>query len=136
MAETRKDSDNNHEEIETKPMKKNNGSNKFRFAKLFSSGEFLFSDNFRKSPIWFVAYIVVLVLIYIGMRYEPLKRYNTMRRLNNELIRCHYRNNDVKAQLQRYQSLDNMSKIMVKCGFEEELQQPIIIKVESKDERD
>ena len=135
MAKTRKDSDNNHEDREEKPLKKNN-SNRFRYAKLFSSGEFLFSDNFRKSPIWFVAYIVILVLIYIGMRYEPLKRYNTMRRLNNELIRCHYRNNDVKAQLQRYQSLDNMSKIMVKQGFEEELQQPTIIKVEHNDERD
>lgn len=111
------------------PKKASNGrANKI--AKSFFSGDFLFSGNFRRSPIWFILYCVLLILIYIGMRYEPVKRYNTMVRLNKELDKCNYRNNDVKAQLQKYQSSSVLTKQLSPQGFQHTLEQPHVIIVE------
>ena len=120
---------------QTEPSVKNRSTKKNSlFAKWMNyvfSGDFLFSKNFRRSPFWFVLYVVLLILIYIGMRYEPVKRYYAMRRLNTELVEKFYRNNELKAQLQYYQSAGNLMKQISKDGFIIDSVRPIIIKVKS-----
>ena len=114
---------------EESPHKKSSTS--AHWAKHVFSGDFLFKTQLRKNPLVFIMYVLVLVLVYIGLRYEPIRRYNTMRKLNAELVNCNYRNNEIKAQLQRYGSAGNIEHRLKKDGKQFVFAQPTIIKVSS-----
>ncbi|MCK9301786.1 MAG: FtsL-like putative cell division protein [Bacteroidales bacterium] len=92
----------------------------------FLSGNYLFTKNMRKSPIWIIIYCVFLIIIIIGLRYEPIKRYNNIELLNKTLIEKTIRNNEIKAKITYYGSLSNLQKDFKQDGVQS---QPVIIKV-------
>ncbi len=95
----------------------------------FFSGEYLFPKNFSRSPLLFIIYCACLILIYIVLRYEPVKRYNKICELNDIIIQKDARNNKLKSEILFTGSVNSLAGDFDAKNDIDKFKKPIKIKV-------
>ena len=104
-----------------------------RWLRKFISGDYLFSNNVWRSPLWFVLYIVVLILILVGIRLVPVRKYNEINILRSELKEISVKSHQTKAKISLITSPEALLKDFTggneTAKFSDYIDDPVIIKV-------
>jgi len=137
--------------LRTKPAPKQDGPQKpqrqrannvdnsivLRWLRKFISGDYLFSNNVWRSPLWFVLYVVVLILIIVGMRLEPVRKYKEINELRGELKAVSVKNHQTKAQISLITSPEALLKDFTvgneTVKYSDYIYEPKVIKVIKND---
>ncbi|MDD4141351.1 MAG: FtsL-like putative cell division protein [Bacteroidales bacterium] len=107
----------------------------WKWMKSLFSGDYFFSRNLRRSPLWFILYCVCLILIYVGLKYEPVKRVRKINEMSDILEKRNARNNDLKAKIQLYTTPEYLFEDVFgeQADYREVYSQPTLIKVHKRD---
>ncbi|MDR2083989.1 MAG: hypothetical protein LBP67_03240 [Bacteroidales bacterium] len=98
----------------------------------FISGDYLFSNNLWRSPLWFILYIVVLILFIVGLRLVPVRKYNEINVLREELKEITVKHHQTKARISLMTTPEVLLKEFVKnndIAYSEILADPTVIKI-------
>ncbi|MGI6718563.1 MAG: hypothetical protein ACOX4D_05405 [Bacteroidales bacterium] len=134
MSNTFKKNNNSPKKTKKQKVKKNKKNRLNIWFSNFFSGEYLFPKNFSKSPLLFIIYCACLILIYIVLRYEPVKRYNKICELNDVIIQKDARNNKLKSEILLTGSVNSLAEDFDAKDDVDKYRKPIIIKLKNDTE--
>ncbi|MDL2227747.1 hypothetical protein LJC30_02550 [Odoribacter sp. OttesenSCG-928-L07] len=133
MANTiRKKAAVKHEEPKKKKNNNKSGNNVvINSMRKFISGDYLFSKNIWRSPLWFVLYVVVLILIIVGIRFVPVRKYEETKNLKEELKRVTVNHHKNRAIIDRMTTPEALIKDFSNndVNYADVIVEPTVIKV-------